>query len=109
VPACEGKERPVQLAAERSGRRARSRSQFPTGYGDVDALVRYLLALRSDPDLRRRLGERGRELARSRFSAAAFRERWRRLVLEELAGLRPENLQPLVAAIGRTDGAKEKA
>jgi glycosyltransferase involved in cell wall biosynthesis len=85
------------------------RSGFLVEYGDVDALVRYLLALRSDPDLRRRLGERGRELVKSRFSAAAFRERWRRLVLEELAGLRPENLQPLVAAIGRTDGAKEKA
>jgi len=85
------------------------RSGFLVEYGDVDALVRYLLALRADPDLRRRLGERGRELVKSRFSAAAFRERWRRLVLEDLAGLRPENLQPLAAAIGRTDGAKGKA
>jgi hypothetical protein len=54
------------------------------------------------------MGERGRELVKSRFSAAAFRERWRRLVLEELAWLRPENLQPLAAA-GRTRGKREKA
>jgi hypothetical protein len=109
VPACEGKERPVQLAAERSGRRARSRSQFPTGYGDVDALVRYLLALRADPDLRRRLGERGRELVKSRFSAAAFRERWRRLVLEEPVGFRPEALEPVAATTERVGSSEERA
>ena len=82
MPACEGKERPVQLAAERSGRRARSRSQFPTEYGDVDALVRYLLALRSDPDLRRRLGERGRDWSRAasvprRFASAGAGWCWK--------------------------------
>jgi glycosyltransferase involved in cell wall biosynthesis len=82
------------------------KSGFLVEYGDVDALVRYLLALRADPELRRRLGERGRELVRSRFSAAAFRERWRRLVLEERAGLRPEAFEPLAAAPGRTGCAK---
>jgi len=78
-------------------------------YGDVDALVRYLLALRADPELRRRLGERGRELARSRFSAAAFRERWRRLVLEELAGSRLEALEHAAAPAAHVGCAKEKA
>ncbi len=57
------------------------RSGYLVEYGDVDALVHYLLALRADPDLRRKLGARGRELATTRFSAAAFRERWRSLVL----------------------------
>jgi glycosyltransferase involved in cell wall biosynthesis len=85
------------------------RSGFLVEYGDVDALVRYLLALRADPDLRRRLGERGRELVKSRFSAAAFRERWRRLVLEDLAGSRSEILQPLAATPGRPGCGEEKA
>jgi len=82
------------------------KSGFLVEYGDVDALVRYLLALRADPDLRRRLGERGRELAGSRFSAAAFRKGWRRVVLEELGGSRPGAFEPLAAAPGRAGGAR---
>ena len=66
------------------------KSGFLVEYGDVDALVRYLLILRADPELRRLLGAQGRELVMTRFSAAAFRERWRHLVLAELAGLRSE-------------------
>ena len=80
------------------------KSGFLVEYGDVDALVRYLLALRADPELRRRLGERGRELARSRFSAAAFRERWRQLVLEERLEAPPETVadhEPVARSAGR--------
>jgi asparagine synthase (glutamine-hydrolysing) len=84
-------------------------SGFLVEYGDVDALVRYLLALRADPDLRRRLGERGRELVKSRFSASGFRERWRRLVLEEPVGFRPGALEPVAATTERVGSAKEKA
>jgi asparagine synthase (glutamine-hydrolysing) len=78
------------------------RSGFLVEYGDVDALVRYLLVLRADSELRRRLGARGRELATTRFSAAAFRERWRRLVLGELGGPRLAVLEP--AAVGKNQG-----
>ena len=85
------------------------KSGFLVEYGDVDALVRYLLALRADPDLRRRLGERGRELAKSRFSAAAFRERWRRLVLEELGGSRSEALEPAAGTTEQIRRVEEKA
>lgn len=76
------------------------RSGYLVEYGDVDALVRYLLTLRADPDLRRRLGARGRELATTRFSAAAFRARWRHLVLGDRRTA-PEDSTELVAATGR--------
>lgn len=85
------------------------RSGFLVDYGDVDALVRYLLALRADPELRRRMGERGRELVRTRFSAAAFRERWRRLVLEELGASRPTALEPAAVDSGRIERIEERA
>jgi glycosyltransferase involved in cell wall biosynthesis len=85
------------------------KSGFLVEYGDVDALVRYLLALRADPDLRRRLGERGRELVKSRFSAAAFRERWRRVVLEDLAGSRSEALEPAAGTTEQVRRVEEKA
>ncbi len=74
-------------------------SGFLVEYGDVDALVRHLRVLRADPQLRRRMGERGRELARSRFSAAAFRESWRRLVLENLWVPREEQAEPAGARV----------
>ncbi len=85
------------------------KSGFLVEYGDVDALVRYLLALRADPELRRRLGERGRELAASRFSAAAFCERWRRMVLEELAGICPEALEAAAATAEHVGSVKVKS
>ncbi|HXH06604.1 MAG TPA: asparagine synthase (glutamine-hydrolyzing) [Vicinamibacterales bacterium] len=56
---------------------------YLVSYGDVDALLRHLLALRADPELRRRLGARGREIVTTTFSAAAFRHGWRQLVLGE--------------------------
>ena len=85
------------------------KSGFLVEYGDVDALVRYLLALRADPELRRRLGERGRELARSRFSAAAFGDRWRQLVLEELAGIYPEAIEAAAATAEHVGSAEVKS
>lgn len=53
-------------------------------YGDIGALIRYLDLLRKDPELRQRLGARGREFLRTHFSATAFRERWRKLVADNL-------------------------
>jgi hypothetical protein len=55
------------------------------------------------------MGERGRELVKSRFSAAAFRERWRRLVLEELAGSRSEALEPAAGTTEQVRRVEEKA
>ncbi|GIW56226.1 MAG: hypothetical protein KatS3mg082_2630 [Nitrospiraceae bacterium] len=84
-------------------------SGFLVEYGDVDALVRYLVALRADAELRRKMGQRGRELATTRFSAAAFRERWRGLLLEELPGSRPTALQPAAVDSSRIERIEERA
>jgi glycosyltransferase involved in cell wall biosynthesis len=43
--------------------------------GDVDGVARELGALLADPDLRRRLGDAGRERARTEFSVARMTER----------------------------------
>jgi glycosyltransferase involved in cell wall biosynthesis len=79
------------------------RSGYLVEYGDVQALVGHLAALRADPGLRRALGARGRELATTRFSQAAFRERWRSLVLGNArgTGLTEAEAQPLAAATAR--------
>jgi glycosyltransferase involved in cell wall biosynthesis len=79
------------------------RSGYLVEHGDVEALVGHLAALRADPGLRRALGARGRELATTRFSQAAFRERWRSLVLGNArgTGLTEAEAQPLAAATAR--------
>ncbi|HWP37032.1 MAG TPA: asparagine synthase (glutamine-hydrolyzing) [Gemmatimonadales bacterium] len=85
------------------------RSGYLVEYGDVDALVRYLLALRSDPGLRGRLGARGRELTTTRFSAAAFRKRWRSLVLAREVGSGRGDTQVLAVTGTRAWEGREKS
>src|SRR5262249_51466003 len=56
-----------------------------TPSGDAAGLAGHLGKLAEDPALRRRMGERGRERARERFSEARMHEAYAR-VYEEMAG-----------------------
>jgi glycosyltransferase involved in cell wall biosynthesis len=60
-------------------------SGFLVEYGDVTGWARALIKLLSDPALARRMGYRGRELAKARFSSAEV-ARATRDVYRELAG-----------------------
>lgn len=59
---------------------------FVVGVGDHDALADRLIALASDPDLRRRLGAAGRDRARREFDIADTARSYERLVTEVTRG-----------------------
>ncbi|MBE7161910.1 MAG: glycosyltransferase, partial [Williamsia herbipolensis] len=59
---------------------------FVVGVGDHDALADRLIALASDPDLRRRLGAAGRDRARRQFDIAATARGYERLVTQVARG-----------------------
>ncbi|WP_299570200.1 glycosyltransferase [uncultured Williamsia sp.] len=59
---------------------------FVVGVGDHDALADRLIALASDPDLRRRLGAAGRERARHAFDIADTARAYERLTAEVARG-----------------------
>jgi glycosyltransferase involved in cell wall biosynthesis len=59
---------------------------FVVGVGDHDALADRLIALASDPHLRRRLGAAGRDRARRQFDIAETARGYERLVTQVARG-----------------------
>jgi hypothetical protein len=57
------------------------KSGFLVDYGDAEALVSHIESLQNDHVLRTSLGSMGRELIKSRFSSARFRQSYRRLIM----------------------------
>ena len=59
---------------------------FQVPAGDAAALEARLRELLSDGDLRRRMGARSYELARTEFREEAYWDRFRRMVVEAVSG-----------------------
>lgn len=58
---------------------------------DIDALASQIDRALSDPELRRRLGERARPDALTQFSEIQYADRYRRMLQDCLAGRPGEN------------------